>query len=160
MIAMHLDAIERLRTYRERSALFALLNLNRVKEQTELAVRRADDFLRSQADIQLKRQSELYEQTLGVPLAPLELEGMQARIQRESMAVAAFAEQCGKLRRVAEEAASTAERARIKHSALLRAKKKWDEVRRRYADLAEAADVRQEDVFFEDSTLSKQGRWR
>jgi hypothetical protein len=156
MIAVHLDAIERLRAHRERSALLAVLDMNRAKEKVEAMLKRANDILKLQADAQGAIERQLYEQTLAAPLTLHDLEGIQARIQQESATIATLAEQCGKLRKTAEEAALTAENARIRHSSLLRAKKKWEEVRTRYAYMAETAEVRQEELLFEDALFRNQ----
>jgi hypothetical protein len=147
-----------LRVHRERFAAFSLLNLNSTKEKFEDRLKRADAFLRAQTELQLASEDRLYKQTLTAQLALDGLEGIQARIDREKAEVDALTEQCRNLRRAVEEAAVTAETARIKHVALLRARKKWEEVRRHYAGIVEVADGHQEEDLFDYTSLWNKSR--
>jgi flagellar biosynthesis chaperone FliJ len=158
MIASYIDAIEKLRANRERSALIALRNSNKRRDNFAAAVTQADEFLRLQTAAHLARESQLYKQTLAAPLSPRGIEAVQARIQRESSAIDALAEQCGKLRQLAKEAASAAEMARGKHASLFRAQRKWEKIRDYYAEKFEIEEAHREEIVFDDISIRNHGR--
>ncbi len=150
MITENLINIERLREIRERSAFVALLGSNATRDSTAMAAMRFENHLLSQTAAQLASEAKLYEETLGKPLAPQELETVYSQIQRESSEIDALAQRCLELKDTAAKAASDAEEARLKHARLLQAQKKWAKLREYHSEKTQIEEVYREEIAFDD----------
>lgn len=157
MITTYLDAIEKLRENRERSALAELRASNTARDNATKAANRFESYLRSQTAAHMASEARQYRETLGKPLAPQELETIYSRIQRERTEIEKLAQQCNELKETASKAASIAEQARARHMRLHRAQKKWAKIREHHAEKMQIEEVYREELFSEEVKLPDSG---
>lgn len=146
-----LEAIERLRETRERSASGELESSNRARDLAEATATGFEQHLQMETETVRAQQSQLYVDIIGKHLTSENLDEMRSRMDSKNAKLDLLAEQCGKAKSAAVSADEKANHAKARHAQTFRAKQKWAAVMKRDAERSQRSENHREELTIEDS---------
>ncbi len=158
MTPTNLEAIEKLREVRERSAQIALESSNQARDLAGAKATSFKDHLDTQTESVRAQQSQLYSEMVGKHVSSEDLETVRLTVDYKNAELGLLAEQYGNAKQAAIEAGAEADRARTKHARLYRAQQKWTALMSREAERSQQADNYREELTIED-TLRNRSKW-
>jgi hypothetical protein len=146
-----LEAIEKLRETRERSAFGELESSNRAHDLAEATAAGFEKHLQIQTETVRAQQTQLYEEIIGKNLSSEDFDEMRSRVDSKNAKLDLLAEQCGKAKDAATSAGEIANNAKAKHVQVFRAKQKWAAVMKRDAERLQRSENHRDELAIEDS---------
>ncbi len=151
MTPTKLEAIEKLREVRERSALSDLEGSNRARDLAGARAARFEEHLQIQTESVRAQQTELYKEMLGRHVSSEDLESIQVKVESKNADLSILSKECGNAQNAAANASAEADKARIKHAKVFRAQQKWGALMKREAERSQRAEAHREELTVEDS---------
>jgi hypothetical protein len=151
MTLTKLEAIEKLRETRERSATAELESSNRARDLAGARAAHFEEHLQIQSESVRVQQTQLYEEITGRHVSSEDLDKMRSRVDSRNAELDLLAEQCGKAKNAAINAGAEADRARVKHAKVFRAQQKWAALMKRETEKSQKAESHREELTIEDT---------
>ena len=146
-----LEAIEKLREIREKTASTEVESSTRARDLAEATASGFEERLRMQTETVRAQETQVYEEIRGKVVSPEKFQDLHSRIESKNAKLDLFAEQCGKAKNAAASAGERAERAKAKYARVFRAKEKWGAIMKRETERSQKAEHYREELMIEDS---------
>ncbi|MBJ7533116.1 hypothetical protein JDN40_03180 [Rhodomicrobium vannielii ATCC 17100] len=154
-----LEAIEKLRELRERSALVELESSNRARDIADARADRFEAHLQVRSDAVKNEQARIYGELIDRQITSNELDDIHARVESKNADLRDLAEKAGQAKVEAETAGEKAEAARFRHMRLFKAQQKWAALMNRESQRLDRAEAERDDLVIEDSFHPTRTRW-
>jgi hypothetical protein len=145
-----MEAVEKLREIRERSAFVELESSNRGRDLAQAAAASFEERLDIQTQHLRSQESEFYEQVIGNPVSLGDLEKMRSGVDSKDAEIGELAQRCSEARNVAASACDAARQARLKHAEVLRAHQKWLALLKHEVERVQKLAIHREELTLED----------